>query len=217
MGRQRWTTRLTVEECFPLDVGQLVRAGALTADPRVLCSSTWQNGTGTSIRSVTFRVFPDRLGRLAVHLYHLVQPTLSSPAWIQQQVVAVTMTKCYFGGVRQWLRCPLVRDGNPCGTRVKTLYARPYDKLFGCRKCLDLTYKSVQEHDKRIDWLLKLPVEEFNNALATGTFRQRLLAVKASTALLLRMERKAERFRKRRRNSTTQAVFAKTDLNAISG
>jgi hypothetical protein len=80
-----------------------------------------------------------------------------------------------------------------------------------------LTYKSVQEHDKRIDWLLKLPVEEFNNALATGTFRQRLLAVKASTALLLRMERKAERFRKRRRNSTTQAVFAKTDLNAISG
>ena len=28
MGRKRWTDRLTVEECFAFDIGNLVRAGA---------------------------------------------------------------------------------------------------------------------------------------------------------------------------------------------
>lgn len=197
MGRSRWTTRLTVEECYALDIGQLVRAGAFEADPRTLCSSIWNDSAGTTISSITFRLFPDRTGALAAHFYHSIPSTLSSPAWIQQQIVQITTTKCNFGGLRRWFRCSLIRDGYPCKRRARTLYSTPREKLFGCRQCHNLTYRSAQTHDKRVDWLLELSSEEFNTALATGTLRQRLLAARASTARLQRMQKKAQGLRKR--------------------
>ncbi|MCI0625457.1 MAG: hypothetical protein L0387_28065 [Acidobacteria bacterium] len=55
-----------------------------------------------------------------------------------------------FGGVRWWFRCPLVIKGKPCRRRVGKLYL-PYGRsLFGCRHCHQLTYQSVQTHDKRL-------------------------------------------------------------------
>jgi hypothetical protein len=215
MGRQRWTTRLTVEECHALDIGQIVRAGVFEADPRSLCAFNCNDSGGTPISSVTFRVFPDRTGALAVHFYHPVPTTPSSPAWIQQQIVQITTTKCNLGGVRRWFRCSLIRDGYPCKRRVRCVYATPREKLFGCRQCHNLTYRSAQRHDKRVDWLLKLPATEFNHILETGTNRQKLLAIRASTALLLRMQKKDQRFREQRRNSTERAVRAKTQVMAL--
>lgn len=217
MGRRRWTNRLTTEECHALDIGDLVRAGAFEADPRILCTSTWNDSAGMPIWSVTFRVFPDRTGALAAHFYHSIPSTLSSPAWIQQQIVQITTTKCHFGGLRRWFRCSLIRDGYPCKRRVRVLYSTPREKLFGCRQCHNLTYRSAQTHDKRIDWLLKLPSEEFNTALATGTLRQRLLAVRASTARLQRMQKKALGQRKKSRNLHARAVRAKAHGMAVTG
>jgi hypothetical protein len=217
MGRQRWTTRLTVEECYALDIGQLVRAGVFDADPRSLCAFTWKNSAGMPISSVTFRVFPDRTGALAVHFYHPIIATLSDAAWIQQQIVQLTTTKCNFGGVRRWFRCSLIKDGYPCKRRVRCLYATPHEKLFGCRQCHNLTYRTAQTHDQRIDSLLKLPAAKFSQILETGTNRQKLLAIRASTALLLRMQKKGRRFRNPRRSSTAQAVRAKTHVMAIPG
>ena len=212
MGRGRWTTRLTVEQSYALDIGQLVRAGVFDADPRSLCAFTWNDSAGMPISSVTFRVFPDRTGALAVHFYHPVPTTPSRPGWIQQQIVQITTTKCNFGGVRRWFRCSLIRDGYPCKRRVRVLYSTPVDRLFGCRECHNLTYESTQRHDKRIDWLLKLPAAEFTLILESGTHRQKLLAIRASTALLLRMQKKARRFSKRCHNSTGLAFRVK---NAI--
>lgn len=217
MGRRRWTTRLTVEECYPLDIGQLVRAAVFDADPRSLCAFTWNDSAGTPISGVTFRVFPDRTGALAVHFYHPVPMTPCSPAWIQQQIVRLSTTKCDFGGVRRWFRCSLIRDGYPCKRRVRALYSTPREKLFGCRQCHNLTYRSAQQHDQRIDRLLKLPAAEFTQILETGTDRQKLLAVRASTALLLRMQKKDRRFRNRRHSSTAQSVRVKTQVMAIPG
>ena len=124
MGRRRWTTIRTVEECYALDIGQLVRAGVFDADPRSLCAVTWNDSADTLISSVTFRVFPDRTGVLAVHFYHPRLATLSEPAWIQQQIVQITTSKCHFGGTRRWFRCSLIRDGYPCKRRVRVLYSR---------------------------------------------------------------------------------------------
>jgi hypothetical protein len=210
MGRRRWTARLTVEECYPLEIGELVRAGAFEeAERGIPCSYTWNDSLGNPISSIKFRVFPDQTGALAVHLYHRVPATLSVPERIQHQSVQITTTKCHFGGLRRWFRCSLIRGGYPCKRRVRTLYSTPREKLFGCRQCHNLTHRSAQEHDKRIDWLLKLPTEEFIRALTTGTLRQRLLAVRASTTRLVRMQRTAQRFRKRRRNSRAPAVGAR--------
>jgi hypothetical protein len=62
-----------------------------------------------------------------------------------------------FGGVRWWGRCPLVLDGRSCGRRVLRLYLSPGARCFGCRLCYRLTYRSAQEHDKRVDALRRNP------------------------------------------------------------
>jgi hypothetical protein len=216
MGRPRWTNRLTVEGCDALDIGHLVRAGVFDADPRSLCAFSWKDSGDMPISSVTFRVFPDRTGALAVHFYHTVATTTSGPAWIQQQIVQITTTKCNFGGVRRWFRCSLIKDGYPCKRRVRTLYSTPREKMFGCKQCHNLTYRSAQTHDNRINRLLKLPAADFNQILETGTYRQKLLAVRASTALLLRMQKKGQKFGKQRYNSTERVARAKTQFMAVS-
>jgi hypothetical protein len=189
MGRNRWTSRLTVEECHSIEIGALVRAGAFVAHPATLSSITIDDNSGQRIWGITFRIFPDRTGATAVHFYHPVASTLSSPEWIQQQIVQITSTKCNFGGFRRWFKCSIVRDGYLCKRRTRTLYATPYEKLLGCRQCHNLTYESAQTHDKRIDQLSKLSLQDFNRVLATGTLRQRLLAFQASTERLKRMQR----------------------------
>ena len=60
-----------------------------------------------------------------------------------------TATHCYFGGLRHWFRCPA------CGRRVGKLYAPLSASAFKCRRCHDLTYRSTQEHDARVDRLSK--------------------------------------------------------------
>jgi hypothetical protein len=200
-----------------VEIGNLVRAGAFEAERGITCSYVWNDGAGNPIASIKFRVFPDQTGALAVHFYHRVPATLSAPERIQHQSVQITTTDCNFGGIRHWFRCSLIRGGYPCKRRVRVLYSTPRERLFGCRRCHNLTYESAQKHDKRIDLLLKLPIEEFSKHLAIGTLRQRLLAVRASTARLLRMQRVAERFRNRRCNSRAPAVRAKAHVMAIPG
>jgi hypothetical protein len=111
MGRNRWTNRLTVEECRSIDIGQLVRAGAFNADPQTLSSITSKDLAGKPVWQLTFRIFPDRTGATAVHFYHPVVASSGSPAWIQQQIVQITTTKCNFGGFRRWFKCSLITNG----------------------------------------------------------------------------------------------------------
>jgi len=37
------------------------------------------------------------------------------------------------------------------------LYRPTGSNIFACRKCHDLTYRCVQQHEKRLDWLVKAP------------------------------------------------------------
>jgi hypothetical protein len=69
--------------------------------------------------------------------------------------VSLATTRPRFGGVRWWIVCPLVRKGVPCGRRVGKLYLR--GRYFGCRHCHELTYRSAQQHDKRVDFLRRNP------------------------------------------------------------
>jgi hypothetical protein len=51
-------------------------------------------------------------------------------------------------------------DGFPvleCGQLMFKLYRPPGSNVFACRQCHNLTYRCVQEHDKRLDWLVKAP------------------------------------------------------------
>ena len=58
-----------------------------------------------------------------------------------------TTTKCHLGGVRYWFLCP------SCSKRVGKLYAPLSADEFKCRYCHNLTYKSTQNHNQRVDSL----------------------------------------------------------------
>ena len=58
--------------------------------------------------------------------------------------VRIETTPCYFGGKRWWFRCP------GCNRRCRIIYQPPGARVFACRICHNLTYKSQQE--KRWSW-----------------------------------------------------------------
>jgi len=95
--------------------------------------------------------------------------------------VRLTTTRPRFGGLRWWFLCPLLSDGRPCGRRVGKLYLPPRGRYFGCRQCHNLTYKSCQEHDKRVDFLRKNPaaLEALGAKLEHASVTQLSLILKA--------------------------------------
>ena len=85
-----------------------------------------------------------------------------SSVTVTSQVIPITTTPCYYGGVRYWLRCPAVVDGVLCENRVGVLYLPPAATVFGCRQCYDLTYESCQQshkYDRVMDHLEDLDTE----------------------------------------------------------
>jgi hypothetical protein len=50
--------------------------------------------------------------------------------------IELTPSKTSFDGIRYWFKCPL------CASRVGTLFVHPLTNTIGCRKCLDLEYRS---------------------------------------------------------------------------
>ena len=73
-------------------------------------------------------------------------------------------------------------NGHACNRRVAKLYLPPGGRYFGCRHCYRLTYRSVQEHDKRVDALRRNPAA-LNTILADPAAHllsgRALLAIKA--------------------------------------
>lgn len=52
--------------------------------------------------------------------------------------IELSWSKCHLGGERPWFLCP------NCNRRVASLYCA---KVFICRHCLNLNYKSTREHN----------------------------------------------------------------------
>jgi len=59
--------------------------------------------------------------------------------------LSFTTTVPHLGGVRYWFVCPY------CDRRVGTLYRPRFAGYFKCRYCYNLTYKSAQTHDNRVN------------------------------------------------------------------
>ena len=72
----------------------------------------------------------------------------------------------------------------------------PGGTCFGCRDCLNLTYRSAQEHDSRVDKLVKNPLLLLL-ALRSPKQTLRFLGMKAYAKLVQRLNRKAIRSRTR--------------------
>jgi hypothetical protein len=79
-----------------------------------------------------------------------------------------------------------------CRRMVTKLCLPPGHSSFGCRQCHDLSYRSVQEHDSRVDKLVKNP---FLVPWALRSPKQTLsfLGLKAYVKLVQRLNQKAVR------------------------
>lgn len=143
--------KTTVEQCLTLSVFDLYRHGVFQSPLglRTPGSIAWAK------REVSFWLEDTVEEGLCLRLaYKLTQGGVSEDL---DYLVHLQTTSPHFGGVRYWLTCPLITDVEPCRRRVGKLYLPPRGHYFGCRTCHDLTYRSAQEHDARVDLYRRNP------------------------------------------------------------
>ena len=177
MGGRRWNRKTTVEECRAIGVSDLRRLGVLRWEQRYW-PITWQGKDGEVAASIGLEVEEGPGALMTLWFSYTVGKPEEEKESLRYPVHLVS-EPCYFGGERWWFICPLVRGGQPCGRRVGKLYLPTRGKYFGCRHCYDLTYRSVQEHDKRVDALLRGEADEFLERSRSGDWRAAALMLKA--------------------------------------
>jgi hypothetical protein len=142
MGRQPWTSRLTVEESpIHLSTEALCAAGAFQLPAGARATVSWPLSNGASLGSLRFEIRDDWRGP---HLFICPQVfAFGGKSWMGNgQVIRLIKTQPHFGGQRFWFRCE-------CGRRAGRLYLPTGETFFRCRRCHDLTYQSSQEHNTR--------------------------------------------------------------------
>jgi len=163
-----------VEDCRSLDLNELLRRRLLTPGHSRAGSLRWtQATTGKEVGSVGYLVEWEEERAVLTFRYGV---TRGGEREEVDEPVRLVTSRPPLGGLRWWFVCPLVVNGTPCRKRVSKLYLPPGGKLFGCRSCYRLTYRSVQEHNGRVAALLKDPdglfqaVEAFLKSPGEGRF-----------------------------------------------
>jgi hypothetical protein len=142
----------TVEGCKRLDASRWMREGILRAGLRHAGTWCWYSDATLTRQTSSLGYEVDAVSDPpAVRLFYTMKPSGEALDYR----ILLTVTRPRFGGLRWWFVCPLAVNGRPCGRRVGKLYLR--GRYFGCRHCHRLTYRSAQEHDKRVDALRRNP------------------------------------------------------------
>jgi hypothetical protein len=198
-GSTRWdahTKANTVEDCRSLDIGQWVREGTIRPGYHLSGSWKWSDartGETTSVMGYESNALDPAAAWL--RLYYTFTRTGESFDYR----VRLQTTRPRYGGLRWWFTCPLVVNGRACERRVGKLYLPPGCRYYGCRVCYRLSYTSCQEHDSRVDRLVRDPVAfeaacraaTFDSATPGGarTFSKMGLVLKAERVLRKRLAR----------------------------
>jgi hypothetical protein len=147
LGSTRWRGHekaTTVEQCLGLDLGTLKHEGALDGEAHVV---GWRDAYSDEL--VCFGVVRRFLApEPETLLVGIARPNEVQP----QQEIELTSTRQHFGGERLWFKCD-------CGHRGYRLYLPPGAERFACTTCHQLTYRSAQEHDPRVDYYRRNPEE----------------------------------------------------------
>ena len=126
-GRRR--TKLSVEDCRLLDIGELCDGGALRATPHgqiIWRSRFWPGEVALLVYALVFQQWPYRPGGLL--LCYVYWP--AADARPQDDVVELSVRV----GIRPTALCPA------CGRAARKLYAPPGAIDFSCRVCQGLIY-----------------------------------------------------------------------------
>jgi hypothetical protein len=134
----------TVESALVLDVDRLIEEGLLRCRRGVI---QWKPLSLVNPVLMPFRTEKLNAKDSCLRL-DLFVPADGPNQWIKQPLYVGARAQ-QLGGFRHYFYCPALG----CLKRVRRLYL-PYGcGFFACRKCYCLTYRSVQEHDKRMDQL----------------------------------------------------------------
>lgn len=192
LGSGRWGDHrkaTTAERCRVIDLAAIVRGAHPPAKSGEL---RWLDGE-TVVAAIGFDVIPADT-RATVRLRYRRGSEQDVVLDVAMERVAIPR-----GGFRWWGRCPLARNGTACGRRIGKLYLPPrWSPYFGCRRCHRLAYASSQDHDRRVDDLLKNPealYRHVHNRRETGLTMLGLI-LKALTIQQARAEREFRRFEK---------------------
>jgi len=152
----RWEDHLkkeTVEESLVLDINELKNRGMFDADENgtklLLRAPELRNYSG--VVECAYKMINEQMGLV---LLRLTLPTVKflKPKPTQIELVPVISKTDRKGSSRILFKCPMPTiDGHACERPVKKLYLPFGSKMFGCRKCHDLVYKSSQESRKQDD------------------------------------------------------------------
>lgn len=188
MGRWRWNKKTTVEECKSISTTFLRDHGYLSGYG--WGGMKWTNAMGEETGSIGFTVQANEWDG-EIRFQYTQTDAHTNEKENLDYTARLTATSCNYGGKRWWFICPLVVGGRFCQRRVLKLYLGG-GKYFGCRHCYNLTYQSVQEHDAKVDALLKNPDLLLRATRNPNDLGMNLIALKA----MFKLE---EKKRKKRR------------------
>jgi hypothetical protein len=173
------TTRLTVEDCVAFSIRALNRAGVFCQSSGRYHHADWVDPCHGTPQKMLVCIEKEGIGAATLRIcYRDPSVRLEQKAWVNY-TIALVARPCRFGGLQRWFLCPIIRDGIACQRRVKALFLPPRSRYFGCRACHDLTYRSAQEHDQRVDDLSRLPIPELARLLAMPLSRRTALVLRA--------------------------------------
>lgn len=159
-GSGRWEghqKKTTTEKCYMVNVnklkGALSEAASSGPDGDHSGTLTMVRINDASVRRISYVIECPEGAGLVVRITH-IRDTGVLREEVDQRVELVT-SEPNFGGVRWYFWCPLTVNGEPCNRRAEKLYLPPNRKLFGCRHCYGLTYKSSQQ-SHRFDSVVKM-------------------------------------------------------------
>ena len=130
----RWGTKTRVEQCLPLAVRDVRKWLGSFCQGQL----KWPLGGGDA--NVVDYVF-DVNSHTPLMILEYGFRDERNPVRLRVNFESMPMR---FGRPRWWFICPLTVNGRRCGRRVGKLYLPPRERLWGCRTCHDLTYKSSQ-------------------------------------------------------------------------
>ena len=134
----RYDRKATVEECRTLDAGRMQQEKVLQEDVYRVGSWVWSNAdTGETTSSLGYYV-NTLAGVPSLRLVYSIASTGEKLDYL----VELTKTPLPWGGVRWGFRCP------HCGRSCRKLHCPPLGKVYACRQCYRLTYKSAQDAHK---------------------------------------------------------------------
>lgn len=167
MGRQPWTSRLTVEKCtIFLCATRLRQLGFFRSSLENRGTLEWQHVCGDLVGTLRYRMIYDRDSNVVALFFPRQMFNFDPPHEGLGQTIHFTSTQPNWGGVRYWFECE-------CGRRSGRLYLPPGETFFRRRPCYDLTFQSSQEHSKKWDQLR--PFAEWYAAEVKRTLEERAI------------------------------------------